>query len=656
MMISGMSTRSSIPAAPASLHGDGLRRALAAANLPTLLVTLAHLTGDRKWIEDPYVPSPAVGVDPNDSGGFSAEMQERIRGEAFAVLNELDLEAAATRALSPERATEMLSVAIGEPVPVDYGELLLEELGQISRAVEVPAAAPDRDFRVLIMGGGISGLCTAITLERAGVNYVLVEKNQHIGGTWEENTYPGCACDTPVHLYSYSFAQHGSWTRYFARRDELSAYWRAVAAETGVIDRCRFGTTVISAEFDEPTSRWQITIEDASGGTDVITANIFVSAVGLLNRPHVPELPRLDRFAGPAVHTADWSDEVDVCEKNVVVIGTGASSMQLVPAIADAAKRVTVFQRSPQWAVPHPHYLEDTPSEVRQLMTHVPFYVQWYRLRQFWLFGDRLFGLLQIDPEWPHPERSINKANDSFRRWLTKYIESELEGRPDLLQKSLPTYPPYGKRMLLDNQWFKTIRRDDVDLVSEGVREVREHSVVSESGDEYPADVVVLATGFKALDPLGHVTIRGRGGELLSDAWQDDDMRAYLGMSVPNFPNFFCIYGPNTTAGHGGTITGTSELQVRYIVELIACMVERGFDAVDCRQNVFEAYNASLDNALSRTIWTHQGMTTYYRNRRGRIVANSPWKHVDYWKLTRHPNPEDYEFSRAEDAALVAEQ
>jgi 4-hydroxyacetophenone monooxygenase len=207
--------------------------------------------------------------------------------------------------------------------------------------------------------------------------------------------------------------------------------------------------------------------------------------------------------------------------------------------------------------------------------------------------------------------------------------------------------------MLLDNGWFETIRRDDVELVTDAVSVIRERSIVSSDGMEHPADVIVLATGFKALDPLGRVEIRGRDGRLLSDLWGDDDARAHVGVSIPGFPNFFCLYGPNTNTGHGGTVVLTTEIQVRYVMQLIARMIEHDLAAVECRQEAFDAYNAALDEALDRTVWTHTGTTTYYRNKRGRIVANSPWRYLDYWKLTRTPDLGDFELVTA--AAAVGD-
>jgi 4-hydroxyacetophenone monooxygenase len=640
-----------------ALSDDALRRALEAANLPTLLLTLAHLTGDAAWLEEPLCPTRAQGLAAHDDGGFAPEIQERIRREAFDVLRTLErdgVDPATIVAPEPAQVARMLAISLHEPVSEDYGDLLAEELGVASRAIEPPPVPGDRDFRVVVIGGGLSGLCAAVMLQRAGIDFVVVDKNADVGGTWNENRYPGCGVDTPSHLYSFSFDQNLGWTRFFSKRDELFAYWQRVAAGAGVLGNFRFETAVTLAEFDESTNRWRVHTTDAAGTEDVIDATVVISAVGLLNRPFVPELPGIENFQGPVVHTSHWPDDVDITGKNVAVIGTGASAMQFVPAAAGVAELVTVFQRTPQWAVPHPTYQRSVTPEQQDLMTHVPYYANWFRLRQFWTFGDRGHAMLQIDPEWPHQDRSINLINDRFRDFLTAYMERELEGRPDLIEKSRPSYPPYGKRPLLDNGWYRTIRRDDVELVTEAISTIREDAVVTASGDVHPADVLVMATGFKALDMLGHVTVRGRNGLLLSDVWKDDDARAHLGISVPGFPNFFCLFGPNTATGHGGTQVLTSELQVRYVMQLLARMVEDDLEAVECRQEAFDDYNASLDEALSHTIWMHKGMTTYYRNTAGRVVAAMPWKYLQYWQLTRRPDLADFELVRRGEPVAVS--
>jgi 4-hydroxyacetophenone monooxygenase len=275
-------------------------------------------------------------------------------------------------------------------------------------------------------------------------------------------------------------------------------------------------------------------------------------------------------------------------------------------------------------------------------MREVPFYLQWYRLRSFWNFSDRLHSSLQIDPNWPHPHRAVNETNDRHRVFLTNYLKEQLGDRTDLLDACLPDYPPYGKRPLLDNRWFQTMCRDDVSLITEAVDHVDGDKVVTRSGGETAADVIALATGFKVLQFLWPMDIIGRSGKTLREQWGVDDAKAYLGVTVPDFPNFFIVNGPNTNAGHGGSAIHPTEFQVRYIMQAIRHLLVTETATVDVDSSVFSRYNDELDEALAHCIWSHQGMTTYYRNEAGRIVVSSPWKYVDYWERTREFDPRDY--------------
>jgi 4-hydroxyacetophenone monooxygenase len=536
----------------------------------------------------------------------------------------------------------MLSCALAEEVPGEYGELLSEEMGLLSRDVEIPADVVPEDFRVVIIGAGLSGLCMGMKLASAGIDFVILEKDEDLGGTWLENVYPGCGVDTPGHLYTFSFAPNPGLTRYFAKRDEVHDYIQRIACESDIKRYVRFSTEVVRARYQAADGKWHIDVRDANGVAESLSASVLITAVGMVNRPSIPSFPGLDEFPGPIMHTAAWDNSVDLSGKRVAVIGTGASAMQLVPSIADEAAEVTVFQRSKQWAVPHPNYHREVKEGVRFLMREVPFYFQWYRLRSFWNFSDRLHSSLQIDPNWPHPERAVNEVNDRHRVFLTKYIKEQLGDRADLLDACLPDYPPYGKRPLLDNRWFQTVCRDDVNLITEAVDHVDGNKVVTRSGTEIAADVIAMATGFKVLQFLWPMDIIGRSGKTLREQWGIDDAKAYLGVTVPDFPNFFIVNGPNTNAGHGGSAIHATEFQVRYIMQAIRHLLVDQTGAVDVDRNVFLRYNAELDEALSHCIWSHKGMTTYYRNDAGRIVVSSPWKYVDYWERTREFNPHDY--------------
>ncbi len=621
---------------------ERLREALEDANIPTLLLVLQHLTGDTKWASPQYRPGRGKPLDDNDSAGLPPGVQEEVRAAAFDAVMAFRDGQIEPVAPSPEQVAEMLGWALGEDVPPEYGELLSEEMGFTSRDVEIPRDAIGEDFRVVVIGAGLSGLCMAVKLAAAGIDFVVLEKDEDLGGTWLENVYPGCGVDTPGHLYNFSFAPNPDITRYFARRAEVHQYLRRLASDHDLTRYIRFGTEVASARYHRADANWRIDIRNADGDHESLTANVLVSAIGMVNRPSIPPLPGLDEFAGPVMHTAQWDTSVDLTGKRVAVIGTGASAMQLVPSIADDAEHVTVFQRSKQWALPHPNYHREVKESVRLVMRDVPFYLQWYRLRSFWNFSDRLHSSLQIDPDWPYPDRAVNETNDRHRLFLTKYIKEQLGDRTDLLDACLPEYPPYGKRPLLDNKWYQTMRRDDVTLITEPVEYVNGDKVVARTGVEVEADVIALATGFKVLQFLWPMDIVGLSGKTLREQWGVDDARAYLGISVPDFPNFFIVNGPNTNAGHGGSAIHATEFQVRYIMQTIRRMLVTKTPALEVDRDVFLRYNAELDEALAHCIWSHKGMTTYYRNGAGRIVVSSPWKYVDYWNRLREFEPGDY--------------
>jgi 4-hydroxyacetophenone monooxygenase len=611
-----------------------------------LLAAMATLSGgDPDWCRPEWRPAAQRGAEEDNTGGLPAEVARQIREHAFALIQDWRAgRLSPAPAPSPEWLVQMLEISLGpgNPLPADLGPLLAEELGVHSRDVPVPEPPSAGRFRVLVVGGGFAGLCAGIKLGQAGIAFTILDKNDEPGGTWLENTYPGCGVDTPSHLYSFSFAQRADWSRYFAQRDELHNYLNELVRDYRLGPHVRRGREVESMTWNADDRVWSVRARTRDGSIEQHTANLVITATGYLNRPKYPAIDGLDSFAGPCLHTARWEPELDVRGRRVAVIGTGASAMQLVPAIAGQASRVTVFQRSPQWGLPNSNQPRNVPESAKLLMREVPYYLGWYRLRLVWNFGDRLFPALQIDPHWPHPERSINAVNDRHRAFLTRHIASELGERTDLLPVCVPSYPPYGKRPLLDAGWFRTVRRDDVEIVTDPVASVRPHGVLTETGRLVEADILVLATGFQNLNLLAPIEIRGRSGRTLRDTWGEDDAWGYLGMSMPDFPNLFMLLGPNTIAGHGGSAALGIEMEVGYVLKVIARMLAERIDVVECRESVLAAYRERLDLALDRTIWAHRGMSTYYRNGQGRIVTTMPWTNTQFRAMTIEPDLADF--------------
>ncbi|EAQ04684.1 probable monooxygenase [Pseudooceanicola batsensis HTCC2597] len=617
-----------------------LKKAVGIANVPTLLLVLVQMTGAPRWLEPPYAPRRGRGLDDNDSGGLPKETQDEIRTAAFQAIRAWHNGASlAWPDPSPSMLAHMLSVSMGEDVSEDYGDIIKAELSGTSFD-QHPVNAPE-SFRALIIGAGMSGICAAIRLQAAGIPFDIVEKDGDFGGTWRENTYPGAGVDTPNHLYSYSFAQY-DWSHYFALRDELYDYFRTVATDYGLSEHTAFHTKVKRASYDTDSHDWQVQITGPDG-TETRRYGAIFSAVGVLNIPKVPPIKGLETFSGRSFHTAEWPDDVDLTGKRVGIVGNGASAMQVVPAIAGQVSHLTIFARSKQWAAPFPKFRQPVPDAIRWLIQEVPLYQKWYRQRLAWTFNDRVHGSLQRDPEWEDSGRAINPTNESHRKFFTDYVKEELGDRQDLLDKVLPDYPPFGKRMLLDNGWFRTVAREDVTLVDEHLKEVRGSTLVAGDGSEHEVDVLILGTGFHATELLASLDVVGRDGQALREVWNDDDARAYLGTTVPGFPNLFTLLGPNIGLGHGGSVITPVEAQINYVMDLLEKAFARGARAVEVREDVHDDYNRRVDHAHDNMVWTHPGMENWYRNSKGRVVAITPWRHDDFWRMTREADLGDYE-------------
>lgn len=616
--------------------------AIAVANIPTLLLVLVQLTGETHWLDAPYAPKRQGGMGDNDTGGLSEEHQREVREAALEAI--LAWRAGRPVALpepSEELLVRMLSVSMGEEVPSEYGEFTAAQLGQVKFLDHEPYDLP-QGFKVLIVGAGVSGLCAAINLQMAGVPFEVIERNSTVGGVWLENRYPGAGVDTPNHLYSFSFASY-DWEKYFCLRDELWGYLEHVCEEFAIRDRIRFDTSVERAEYVADRQMWRVRVVTSDGSVETLEANVVISAAGLFNPPVEPNIEGLDSWSGERWHTARWPADASIEGKRVAIIGNGASCMQIGPEIQNDVESLTVYQRSNHWAAPFEQFRKEVPDSMRFLLREMPLYRSWYRVRLGWTFNDRIHSALHKDPEWEHPERSLNATNDGHRAYFTQYVKDELGDKADeLLDKVLPTYPPFGKRMLMDNGWYRMLRNPRVELIDQSVARIDGNRLITADGEEREADVLVLATGFDVLRVLNTYEVVGRGGHTLREAWEDDNAAAYLGTVIPEFPNFFVLYGPNLQPGHGGSLIFVVEMQVRYIMDVIRQMTEQGLGAVEIRQDVHDAFNADVDARHDQMVWSHPGMTTYYRNDRGRIVINSPYRNVDFYEMTKTADLDEF--------------
>jgi 4-hydroxyacetophenone monooxygenase len=613
---------------------------------------LAQITGDDRWLQEPFLPRRDTNLFHDETGGLPTEIQDEVRSNARQVLQELsDNSRHVPLEVNLERFTRMMRVCVAEDVAPEYAPMLLEELGFVNRDVHwsTPSVSPN-GFKVLIIGAGFAGICAAIKLQALGIPYVVVEKNSDIGGTWFDNNYPDAGVDTPNHFYSYSFAPNTKWKHYFSKRSDIWQYAQDVAEKFNIISHIRFSTEVTTMKWNVESQTWTTTITNSAQTKDEEFSAV-ITAVGQLNRPNLAPARGIENFNGDWFHSAHWNHSVDLSGKRVAVIGTGASAMQFMPTLAATAGDVTIFQRSPQWVRPNNDYHRTVSENTMWLLENMPFYAQWYRFGLFWRFGDGLLRTLRRDPEWQFPERSMNRHNDRHREQLTEHLLQELEGRTDLIEKCLPDYPPYGKRILVDNNWYSTLRRDNVHLVTSAVDRVTNTGIIDADGDKHDFDVIILATGFQAGNLLSPIDIRGVSGTPLRDVWGVDDPRAYLGITVPDYPNMFVLVGPNTFVAHGGSIIYQAECEMRYVTDCIRHMVENGISSVEVKQDVHDEYNERVDAEHDQLVWSHSGLHSWYRNSKGRVFSPMPWRFVDYWQMTHAFNESEYTVTVKRDAS-----
>jgi 4-hydroxyacetophenone monooxygenase len=648
--MASVAKRSRFAGLPFSHDDAAIAQLLEDVSIPALMCSMVHLTGDPSWIRGPIKP---VGLFINEVQGFiDPADQATIRSQALAAIAAFrDGGFVLPPPPGPDLVQEMMDFILAEHVPEEYLAMLLEELeldGIDLRRDPSHVAIGERapvGFSVVVIGAGMSGLLAGIRLAEAGISFTIIEKNPAVGGTWYENRYPGCRVDVGNHFYSYSFAPDDAWTEFFAQQPELQAYFERCATEYGIVQHVRFSTEVTGAVWDDRAACWTVSAIDADGLTTTITATAVISAVGQLNRPKLPDIKGRDTFAGLTMHSAQWVEGTELAGRRVAVIGTGASALQLVPTIAPEVEQLTVFQRSGSWMFANPHYHDKVGPGVTWAVQHLPFYGRWYRFLLFWPACDGGIAAMRIDPDYPDQTTAISELNDATRQIFGQYMLDQIEDDPELQAKVIPDYVCLGKRTLQDNgSWLAALQRDNVELVTDEITEICPNGVVTADGSEHPADLIVYATGFHANRYLWPMEIVGRDGCVLAERWGDEPT-AHLGINVPDFPNFFCLYGPATNLAHGGSIIFMIECQMRYVMGALANLADAGTGAaLVVRGDVHDAYNERLQAELDTMIWGHPSIkNSWYRGPSGRIFILSPWRMVDYWDWTRIPDPADFE-------------
>ena len=626
---------------------EEIRRAVDEADMPSLLATLAMLTQDFDLIADELKPpTPPMTSTISPQGGMSSEALVKARWLATRKIIEYRDTGCPTPADPSSDVLNRVMRFIIKPDQDSCLPLLRHELN-IPQDVGAPGwtlgdFVPGTEFKVAVIGAGVSGIAAAFRLQQAGIDYTVFEKNVEVGGVWWENTYPGCRLDTPNYAYSLSFAQKQDWPQQFSQQPEIQKYLANVSTRARLREQIRFQTEVISMVFDEPSALWMLTVRTAEGCIDVARFNAVITAVGILNRPSIPDFQGLEGFKGQVVHSAAWPEHLDLAGKRVALIGTGASAFQIGPAVVGEVKSLQVFQRNPPWMLPTPNYHADIAPGMMWLLKHIPFYGRWFRFWQFWVAVEGRLPLVEAEPDWDHPV-SVGRANEQLRLECVAALERQFADRPDLLAKMTPNYPPGGKRMLRDNGvWGAMLKQPHVQLVSDPISHMTADGITTQNGESHPVDVVICATGFKSSDFLHPIGIVGRAGRDLH-AWWQGDCRAYVGITVPGFPNLFMTGGPNTAVVVNGSAIFSSECQVEYALKAIEYMLTHRLGALDCRMEPFNAYNEYVDQGNLTKAWGVARTSSWYKNSSGRASQTWPFGLLDYWTLTSVVKFDDYE-------------
>src|SRR3954471_12596770 len=480
----------------------------------------------------------------------------------------------------------------------------------------------------VVIGTGFSGLGMAIQLKRDGRDdFVVLEKADDVGGTWRDNTYPGCACDIQSHMYSFSFEQNPDWTRSFSPQPEIWDYLRRVTETYDLRRHIRFGTEVTGARWDADERRWHVTTEAG----DEYVARFVVSGIGGLHIPNVPALPGIENFAGAAFHSARWDHSVDLTGKRVAVVGTGASAIQFVPRIAPAAGKLTLFQRTPPWIMPKPD--RAMPGWAKVLFRAVPGAQRAYRAMLYWLLESRALGF--------NGKPGLMKlAQRIALRHMHKAVAD-----PELRRKLTPDYVMGCKRVLIANDYYPALTRPNVEVVTDGIAEVKARSIVDTAGVEHEVDVIVYGTGFHVTDAFDYVDITGVDGRDLSKDWRTNGIRTHYGITVAGYPNLFFLLGPNTALGHNSVVF-MIESQIRYVAQAMRLVEQSGAAALEPTESAQARFQSGIQRKLVAGVWTQGGCRSWYLDARGvnrTIWPGFTWR---YWQRTRRLDPSDYALIR----------
>ena len=613
-----------------------LARALDEANVPTMLAAYVYLSHDAALLEQfaPHI-RPAFSFPPTD---IPADLADELRLRLRKLLT--TGEGVAKAAPSDELVQRIMSVSVGEKVEDEFLDLVYDQCGfkpWVDRSKLADRKQPPEDFKVLVIGAGLTGMAAATKLREAGYKFVVIEKNSDVGGTWYENRYPGVGVDTPSHFYSFSWEIWPDWHHYHPHGADMQQYMLDVADKYDLRRDMRFNTKVEKLVWDEASATWTVTVRKADGSHEDLVVNAVINGHGPVNRFKFPDIPGLKEFKGPVVHTAAYPADLDLRGKRVAVIGTGASSAQLCGAIAPDVAELTVYQRTKHWVLHNPEIADEVSEGMKWALANIPTFKEWFRFRVYWAAADGLFSNVLKDPAYEGNMLAVSQGNEMTRQYALQHLTTKFADRPDLIEKLTPDFPIFSKRIILDNGWLDALARPNVHLEDKGIARILPNGVEAKDGSVFECDVIICATGFNVAKMTGDLVIKGVNGRDLGEEWGEEDPRSYLGMVMPGFPNYFHTVGPNSAPNHAAGQNLISEAQINWIIEALERVTQGGAKAFEVRQEAFDAWNRKVEDRMPQMIWTHPRANSYYNNSKGRVFLSWPWRLVDFFNETRGP-------------------
>lgn len=616
-----------------------IRRAVELGDLSAVRMAMYHATGDPELVE----LGPVLQLSPEDRTRLIDKAVQYLQSPAAQV---------PIRPLAEPELRSLMDMATG----VANTDLEFEARREIPGFSEHPWACDwtgerpplPEGFCVAIIGAGFSGIAAGMQMQRLGIPYTIFERRHEVGGVWSINKYPDARVDTLSITYEYNFEKNYPWSQYFGRQSEVRGYIEHVAKKHGLWDNIRFNSDLVAATFDGDRSVWKLRFANPDGTFHDTEANAVVSAVGVFANPLFIDLPGSKEYGGQIVHPTQWTSDYDVTGKSVAVIGNGSTGVQLVAPIARDAKQVYVFQRTPQWISPRPKYGQPVEPEVRWLFDTMPGYWHWAKyLATAALFTSHEFMI--PDAEWQAKGGFINQRNDQLRTDLTAYIKSQVNNRADLVEKLVPDYAPMARRPVVDNGWYTSLTRDNVELVTDSIRQLTATGIETVDGLEREVDIVITATGFDIVKFLWPAEWVGLDGTRLHERWSKDGPRAYLSMMVPQFPNMFMLYGPNSQPVSGGTsLPSWYQIWSGFIGQCLVAMIENGLSQVQVTEEAHDRYNAELDAVAADLLLLADDSgreKNYYVNEFGRLQMNAPFESPYFHAMSSKPNWDDLELS-----------